>query len=230
MRYGNRDVIVPLAVVMTLAASSALAQGPAYGLGRAPTADEVSAWGIIVGPSGQDLPPGSGTAEDGASIYGAKCAYCHGPTGAEPYMSRRRERPFTPEMYCCFPAPLVGGESSLTTLIPVKTVGAYWASATTLWDYIARGMPPNENYRNTRGGYEFAERVNAQGPLSDDDVYALTAFILFQNGLVQERDVMNAESLPNVKMPGRDVMIPADPNTWYPKRQVDPHVSPNSRP
>ena len=131
-------------------------------------------------------------------------------------------------MYCCFPAPLVGGEESFTTLIPVKSIGAYWASATTLWDYINRSMPPDEYFKSVRG-YEFAEAINAMGPLSADEVYALTAFILSQSNIVKKTDVMNAASLPKVKMPGRKLFIPENPAEWYPKRQVDPHISPKSR-
>ena len=57
---------------------AALAQAPAYNVGRAPTPEELRAWDISVGPAGKELPPGSGTAKDGAPLYTKKCAACHG--------------------------------------------------------------------------------------------------------------------------------------------------------
>src|SRR2546426_6305270 len=63
-------------------AISALAQSPTYGVGRTPSAEEIRAWDISVGPTGEELPPGRGTAKDGAQVYRAKgCAGCHGATG-----------------------------------------------------------------------------------------------------------------------------------------------------
>src|SRR5260370_12035307 len=61
---------------------SALAQGPTYGVGRTPTADEIRALDISIGPTGEELPPGKGTAKEGAQVYRAKgCAGCHGAAG-----------------------------------------------------------------------------------------------------------------------------------------------------
>ena len=97
-----------------------------YGLGRSATEEEVRAWNIDVPPSGEGLPPGSGTVKQGAQVYRAKCARCHGATGVEgPYDV------------------LVGGRDSLNTEKPLKTVGSYWPYATTLYDYINRAMPPD---------------------------------------------------------------------------------------
>jgi hypothetical protein len=229
MRYGNLKLLVTVILTLstTLIANTSFAQAR-YNFGITPTAEDLSAWGPLVGPSGQELPPGSGTAEKGAPIYAQKCAFCHGPTGAEPFMASTKPKPWTPENYCCFPAPLVGGDDSLTGMIPVKTVGIYWASATTLWDYINRGMPPDIYFKSTQG-YEFAEAINEMGELTADEVYSLTAFILSQSNIVKKTEVMNAETLPKVKMPGLDVVIPKDPGEWYPKRQLDPHISPKSR-
>src|SRR5580765_3062838 len=82
---------------------------------------------------------------------------------------------------------LVGGVGSLASKAPLRTVGSYWPYATTLFDYVRRAMPlPN--------------------PLSltDDEVYAVSAYVLFLNGIVGEDAVMNAQTLPQVKMPNRD--------------------------
>ena len=62
---------------------SALAQAPTYGVGRTPSAEEIRAWDISIGPTGEELPPGRGTAKEGAQVYRAKCAGCHGATGIE---------------------------------------------------------------------------------------------------------------------------------------------------
>jgi len=91
---------------------------------------------------------------------------------------------------------LVGGKGSLTTLEPVKTVGSYFPYATTVFDFINRAMP-----------------FTKLGSLSADEVYAVTAFLLFRNGIIKENDVIDAKSLPKVQMPNRDGFIPAEP-TW----------------
>jgi len=86
--------------------------------------------------------------------------------------------------------PLVGGAGSITTDKPVKTVGSYWPYATTLFDYIRRAMPlPNSK------------------SLANDEVYALAAYILAQNKIIGEDDVMDARSLPQVKMPNREGFV-----------------------
>lgn len=95
-----------------------------YGLGRAATDQEVQTWNIDVAPTGEGLPPGQGTAKQGASIFAARCATCHGPTGQEGPMDR-----------------LVGGAGTLTSQHPIKTIGSYWPYATTLYDYVHRAMP-----------------------------------------------------------------------------------------
>jgi cytochrome c len=87
--------------------------------------------------------------------------------------------------------PLVGGRGTLATAKPIQTVGSFWPYATTVWDYIHRAMP-----------YE------APGSLNSDQVYALTAYILYLNGIVGKDEVLSEQTLPNVKMPNRDGFIP----------------------
>lgn len=88
-----------------------------------------------------------------------------------------------------YPA-LVGGNGSLTSKDPVLTVGSYWPFATTVWDYINRAMP-----------YQDA------GSLSPSEVYAVTAYVLFLNGIVRESRVLDSRSLPLIRMPNRDGFI-----------------------
>ena len=86
---------------------------------------------------------------------------------------------------------LIGGRGALNTPTPSRTLGNYWPFATTIWDYVNRAMPPKQ-----------------EGSLSASDVYALTAFILYRNEIVPEGQVLDAASLPKVKMPNRDGFIP----------------------
>ena len=85
---------------------------------------------------------------------------------------------------------LVGGHGSLGGPAPLKTVGSFWPYAPTIFDYIRRAMP----YLQPR-------------TLNDDDVYALTAYLLFLNGIIGEDEGMNAQTLPAVQMPNRDNFI-----------------------
>ncbi|MDQ7976782.1 cytochrome c [Paraburkholderia sp. SARCC-3016] len=87
--------------------------------------------------------------------------------------------------------PLVGGAGTLTSAKPRKTVGSYWPYATTLFDYIRRAMP-----------------YNAPESLSADEVYSVSAWLLYKNGIVPEHTTLDARSLPRVKMPNRDGFIP----------------------
>jgi mono/diheme cytochrome c family protein len=156
-----------------------MAQMPSYSnVGRTPTKEEIRAWDISVGPDGKGLPPGSGTAKEGATIYAAKCAVCHGPAAEGGQIGPRLE----------------GGKAeqeTLTTLRPVKTVGSYWPYATTVWDYINRAMPRDQ-----------------EGSLTPNEVYALTAFILYKSAIIQESDVLDAKTLPKVQMPNRNGFVP----------------------
>ena len=79
--------------------------------------------------------------------------------------------------------------------MPIKTVGSYWPFATTIWDYVNRAMPRNK-----------------PGSLTADQVYALTAFLLYKNGIIQENDVMDPKTLPKVQMPNRNGFQPPMPD------------------
>ena len=172
------DLLVPAVLVAVCAAAQA--QSPTYGVGRTPSAEAIRAWDIAIGPEGKELPPGRGTAKEGATIYAERCAACHGQTGTEGPFNR-----------------LVGGQGTLNTNRPVKTVGSYWPFTTTIWDYINRAMP-----------------VDNPGSLAPDQVYALTAFLLYRNSIIQETDVMDAASLPKVRMPNRNGFVPDPRPDW----------------
>ena len=156
------------------AASAALAQTPKLGQAIAPA--DIAPWDISIGPDGGGLPPGRGSATQGAAVYVAKCQACHGDKGTGGPNDL-----------------LVGGIGSLAPDKgpPVRTVSSYWPYATTLFDYIRRAMP-------------FPESKS----LTDDEVYGVSAYILHLNGIVGADDVLDAQSLPQVKMPNRDGFVP----------------------
>jgi len=97
-----------LLAMACLSVSAAQAQLPTHGLGREPTAEEIKAWDLTIPADGQGLPPGSGTATLGKTVYEERCASCHGPTGEDPKYNL-----------------LVGGRGTLNTDKPVPTVGSF---------------------------------------------------------------------------------------------------------
>ena len=180
---------MPTALVLTLALVAACDNGAASGsrhyasVGRPATAEEIRAWNIDANPSGAGLPAGSGTYARGVEVYAKQCAQCHGPKGEG-----------IPPAY----PKLIGGsdvkdfnfgdDPKLT-----KTIGNYWPYATTLYDYINRAMP-----------------FPTPGALPPSDVYSVVAYLLAENGVIQQTDVMDATTLPKVKMPARDRFVMDD--------------------
>ena len=159
------NLLVPVMALATCI--GALAQSPTYHQGRTPRAEEIRAWDISIAPAGKELPPGSGTAKEGAKIYAQRCAQCHGPNGEGGPAIPAATLPGLGMGPAAF-LPLVGGKGTLTTPNPVITIGSYWPFATTIWDYINRAMPPKK-----------------EGSLSADEVYALTAVLLYWNAIIQ---------------------------------------------
>ncbi|MFM0397508.1 c-type cytochrome [Paraburkholderia phytofirmans] len=147
-----------------------------HDIGTPLTAQDLAAWNIDVAPDGRGLPAGSGDVATGAHIFAAKCAACHGARGQGGLGDQ-----------------LIGGQGTLTSAKPKRTVGSYWPYATTLFDYIRRAMP-----------------YTAPESLSPDEVYALSAYLLNQNGIVPANTRLDAASLPRVVMPNRDGFV-ADP-------------------
>jgi S-disulfanyl-L-cysteine oxidoreductase SoxD len=174
------------ALLAAAAATPVVAQMPTYGVGRAPTAEEVKNWDLTIPPDGQGLPPGSGTAELGKPIFAERCASCHGARGEDSKyrLLAGRPRPLTAAHLRESIDPLLGGQ-------PVLTIGSYWQYATTLWGYIRRSQP-----------------FDAPGSLTADQVYAVTAYLLHVNGIIGEQDVLDARSLPQIRMPNRDGFVP----------------------
>jgi len=170
----TRKTLAATALALSLGSGAAFAQNP--GLGKPITEGDIKQWDIAILPDGTNLPPGSGTPAKGAKIFAEKCAACHGDAG------RGGVAPYYPA--------LVGGAPLTNGIDTIKTIGNYYAYATTIFDFTRRAMP-----------------YNMPRSLTDDEVYSLTAYILSLNKLIGENDVMDAKTLPQVKMPNRDNFI-----------------------
>ena len=174
--------VIALALFIGSAQSSFAAEP--YGLGRPITRQELAAWDIDVRPDGAGLPPGKGSVLEGRRIYSEQCAGCHGAKGEGKAVSGAVggfDR-------------LVGGRGTLDKPSPVMTVGSFWPYATTLFDYIRRAMP-----------------FNAPESLTADEVYAVSAYVLYLNDIIPKDALLNSKSLPQVRMPNRDGFLTEDP-------------------
>jgi cytochrome c len=164
---------VPVAAQQTVAKAStphAEAKVPAkLGLGRPALPEEIQAWDIDVRPDGQGLPKGKGTAKQGDEIFQEKCAICHGEFGQG--VGR-------------WPV-LAGGLGTLKADRPDKTIGSFWPTATTAFDYIKRAMP-----------------LGDARSLTDDQIYALVAYILSMSDVIKDENLeLNETNLAAIKMP-----------------------------
>lgn len=167
-----------LAVVLAMVCSGiAVAQKP-LGIGRAATAEEIKAIDIDVMPDGRGLPAGSGSVAEGATVYAAKCASCHGKNGegatAERLVATDSGKNF---------------DFATNAKLP-RAVGNYWPYATTLYDYTYRAMP-----------------FMQPGTLTPNETYSLVAYILALNKIVPDDAVIDAKTLPQVRMPARDRFV-----------------------
>ena len=162
------------------------AQLPTFKLGRAPTAAELRPPDEAIGPDGEGLPPGRGTAKEGEAIFRARsCSKCHGSTGIEG------------------PGPVLVAPESVNEGI------ARYPFAPMIWSWINQMMPLDLQMQHVKLG--FISGLRGSGGilyepccLKPDEVYALTAYLLYRNGIVREDAVMDANSLPKVQMPRRD--------------------------
>jgi cytochrome c len=186
-----------LLVSIGLAAASlgACAAGPAQPYGFGSTPTEAElAQFVSPLPDGRGLPAGSGSVSQGKEVYEQQCVACHGANLQGGIGDK-----------------LVGGRGTLVnsdpTKGPVKTVESYWPWATTLFDYVKRSMP-----------------LTAPGSLTNDQVYAVSAYILAQAKIVPEDATLDAKSLAQVRMPNRDGFIPDPRPEKFPPASSSPHA------
>jgi cytochrome c len=159
-------------------------QSPSYGLGRTPSAEEIRVLDIGISPTGKELPPGHGTAKEGAQLFVQKgCAGCHGATGNGGRAPTLIKSSGASKSTAPCLSPCINDSNVMALHSPY---------ATTMWDYIHRGMP-----------------LGREGSLKPDEVYSLVAFLLYKNGVIQSEDeVLDQQSLPKVKMPNRNGFAP----------------------
>ena len=172
-----------VAIFTLCMAGPALAETPH--LGQPISAKDLAPWDIDIQAEGAGLPPGEGTAAQGAPIYAAKCAACHGDGGRGTEQAKSG-KPAPPILVS--EVKLKGMDASHTS------IANYWPYAPPLFGYIRAAMPWNE-----------------PRTLSDHEVYALTAYILAESKLIDPKLVLNAKSLAQVKMPNRDGFLPRFP-------------------
>ena len=151
-----------------------------FGFGRTPSAEEIRRWDIAIMPDGRQLPAGHGTVTQGKEIYQAKCQSCHGVQGTGGPNDQ-----------------LAGAYDSrinfATDTRATRTIGNYWPYATTIYDYISRAMPQT-----------------APGSLTPDEVYSLTAYLLYLNRIIDADSEINRDSLPRIVMPARHLFYWSD--------------------
>lgn len=166
-------------------APAAATAGPAarvavIALGRPALAEEIAAWDIDVRPDGQGLPDGKGSVKEGEEVFLQNCAVCHGEFG---------------EGAGRWPV-LAGGQGTLKSDRPEKTIGSFWPYASTAYDYVHRAMPFG----------------NGQS-LSANDTYAIVAYLLNLNDLVPETYVLSRENFPKVELPNNPNFFDDDRET-----------------
>jgi len=150
-----------------------------FGMGRPVSEREIAAWDIDVRPDGTGLPTGSGTVARGEQLYLDKCLVCHGAGGIGGPFGTLVGRIKGDE----FP---FGSDPTL-----VKTIGNYWPYATTVFDYINRAMP-----------------YDAPGSLQAQEVYALVAYLLHLNEILEADAVVSQKNLAEIIMPARNRFVP----------------------
>jgi cytochrome c len=176
-----------LTLTFCLLAGAAFAQSNlAPRLGKPISAADMKGWDIDIQADGAGLPPGSGTAAQGASLFQEKCVACHGERGRGTDL-HRKGLPGPPVLIMDKPFKPIDGATT--------AVNNFWPYAPPLFDYIRRAMP-----------------WNSPRTLSDNQVYALTAYILAEGKVIDPELVLNAKSLAAVKMPNRDGFRPRFPD------------------
>jgi cytochrome c len=170
--------LIPL-LFWTMAIPPAFAANlPSPNLGKPVSPADIAPWDIDIGRDGKWLPPGDGSAAQGAPIFAAKCSACHGDGGRGTDLAHKG-----------LPAPpvLVSDGKFKPIDGSTATIANFWPYAPPLFGYIRAAMPWNE-----------------PRSLTDHEVYALTAYILAENKLIDAKQVMNAKTLSKVMMPNRN--------------------------
>jgi len=187
--------LLPVMILAVSVAALAQSRPRSYpNLGTPLNPAEIRSFDRMIGPEGKELPPGRGTAKEGAEVFAKRCEICHGKGKdgdnglLRSLVIGRPGQPYRGTFY---------GEE--------KNGPSYYPYATIAWDYINRAMP-----------------VPNPGSLTPNEVYALVAVLYYWNGIIRENDVMDEKTLPKVDMPNRNGFVPAVPvyppekkPSWY---------------
>lgn len=177
----SKSAKLALGLMSLLATATLVHAADKVGIGRDAKPDELAGWSISVRPDGKDLPPGKGTAAKGEEIFQTQCAACHGEFG------EGKDR---------WPV-LAGGHGSLKSERPDKTIGSFWPTTTTVFDYVRRAMPFG----------------NAQS-LSNDELYSVVAYLLSLNDVIKDPNLeINQSNLATIKLPNADGFYDDDRET-----------------
>jgi S-disulfanyl-L-cysteine oxidoreductase SoxD len=176
-------LVALVAVAWTHTAGNGQGYPSRFDFGTTASDEDIRAVAIAVGPDGKNLPPGQGGYAAGRQVYERSCAACHG--------ADLKGIANLPGMPSGAQLRLVGGRDTLASKNPVLTVESYWPYATTLFDYVRRAMP-----------------FTAPGSLTADEIYAVCAYILAEGNIIEKTAVLDAQTLPRVRMPNRDGFIP----------------------
>ena len=161
--------------------------------------NRIIAQDISISPSSVNLPSGNGTVEMGEKVYQAKCLSCHGTEGKAEELDQEIEslRGNQNSIKIIAFESLSGGLGSLNSEMPIKSVGSFWQHSTTLFDYIRRAMPYFEPQS-----------------LTNDEAYAVTAYVLFINNIITKDQNINADTLQKINMPNKAGFIDAWGPDW----------------
>jgi cytochrome c len=163
------------------AAEAAPAAPTKLNIGRTATPEEIAGWDIAIRPDGHNLPVGKGSVKQGEPLYVERCAACHGEFG---------------ESAGRWPI-LSGGNGTLASHDPVRSIGSYWPYASTLLDYIRRAMP-----------------FGAAQTLTNDELYAITAYVLFLNDVIKTEDFeLSDRNFGTIKLPNEGNFFDDDRET-----------------
>lgn len=160
-------------IALSLVLAASTQGAERYGIGSPATAEAIARWDRDVDAVGDGLPPGSGTVAEGAALYGDLCAACHGVDGQG-------------GPYDALIGPYASDHDFAGDFRLRRTIGNWWPYATTLFDYVQRAMP-----------------MTAPGSLQPDQVYALVAYLLHENRILESDAVLDAASLRAVRMPAQ---------------------------
>ncbi|MET1055784.1 MAG: c-type cytochrome [Pedobacter sp.] len=180
-----------------------------FGIGRPAPAAEITKLDIDVRSDGKGLPAGAGNTREGKLIYEAKCVACHGngqklesPLPGEPLfvdypLNEKSARAKSPvQLVIMNEAKKSKGQKNAAEQKQdraPKTIGTYWPYATTIFDYVRRAMP-----------------YNAPGSLTNQEVYHLTAYLLYRNHIISQNTIITEKSLPKIVMPAKEKYVNDD--------------------